>query len=77
MFYKNVSYSEKTFYGVKFLPGEVAEVPGYINDRQMIVVPKPAKKQTSASSEIAAVTPKKDDKKDSKKSGQDKESTSK
>jgi len=69
MFYKNISYSEKTFYGVKFKPGEVAEVPGYINDKQMIVVPnKPSKKQTTASDNAPAVTSKKDDKKDDKKS---------
>lgn len=64
MFYKNVSYSDKTFYGVTFKPGEVAEVPGYINDKQMIVAPKPSKKQTTAS-DAPAVT-KKDDKKDNK-----------
>ncbi len=64
MFYKNLSYSDKTFYGVTFKPGEVAEVPGYINDKQMIVVPKPSKKQTTAS-DAPAVT-KKEDKKDNK-----------
>ena len=68
MFYKNISYSEKTFYGVTFQPGEVAEVPGYVNDLQMIVVPKPSKKQTTASDNAPAVTSKKDDKKDDKKS---------
>lgn len=73
MFYKNISYSDKTFYGVTFKPGEVAEVPGYINDRQMIVVPKPSKKQTTAS-DAPAVT-KKEDKKDTK-SNQNSESVS-
>jgi hypothetical protein len=34
--YKNVSYSAKTFYGVKFEPGEIHPVPGYINDPSMI-----------------------------------------
>ena len=29
--YKNISYSAKTFYGVKFEPGEIKEVPGYVN----------------------------------------------
>lgn len=36
--YKNISYSEKTFYGVKFLPGEAKSVPGYINSAGMVRV---------------------------------------
>lgn len=31
MIYKNLSRATKTFYGVTFKPGEVHEVPGYIN----------------------------------------------
>lgn len=34
--YKNISYSAKTFYGVKFAPGEMKSVPGYINDSGMV-----------------------------------------
>ena len=34
--YKNISVSAKTFYGVKFEPGDVKEVPGYINSPSMI-----------------------------------------
>jgi len=34
--YKNISYSAKTFYGVKFGSGEIKQVPGYINDPSMI-----------------------------------------
>lgn len=34
--YKNISFSAKTFYGVKFEPGEVKPVPGYINDSGMV-----------------------------------------
>ena len=34
--YKNISYSAKTFYGVKFAPGEMKSVPGYINDKGMV-----------------------------------------
>jgi len=37
MIYKNISACKKTFYGVVFNPGDIKEVPGYINDRQMIV----------------------------------------
>ena len=36
--YKNISFSEKTFYGVKFAPGEMKEVPGYINSNGMVRV---------------------------------------
>lgn len=38
MYYKNVSFSEKTFYGVTFKPGDIKEVPNYINNRFMIPV---------------------------------------
>jgi len=36
--YKNISFSAKTFYGVKFEPGEIKEVPGFINCQGMIRV---------------------------------------
>lgn len=36
--YKNTSLSVKTFYGVTFKPGDVNEVPGFINDPSMIRV---------------------------------------
>lgn len=44
MFYKNVSYSDKTFYGITFKPGETKEVGNYINDRFMILADAPVKK---------------------------------
>ena len=34
--YKNISFSAKTFYGVKFNPGDVKSVPGYINNKGMV-----------------------------------------
>lgn len=34
--YKNISSSAKTFYGVKFEPGDVKSVPGYINNQGMV-----------------------------------------
>lgn len=34
--YKNISFSAKTFYGVKFNPGDVKSVPGYINSSGMV-----------------------------------------
>lgn len=40
MYYKNVSYSEKTFYGVTFQPGETKEVDQYINNKFMVLVDK-------------------------------------
>lgn len=36
--YKNISFSAKTFYGVRFEPGEIKGVPGYINSRGMVRV---------------------------------------
>ena len=41
--YKNISFTAKTFYGVKFAPGEIKEVPGYVNCSGMVRVidPKP------------------------------------
>ena len=37
--YKNISFSAKTFYGVKFEPGDIKAVPGYINCQGMVRVP--------------------------------------
>lgn len=36
LIYKNNSYSTKTFYGVVFKPGDIKEVPGYINCTKFI-----------------------------------------
>lgn len=36
--YRNTSCATKTFYGVKFLPGEVKAVNGYINDAKFVQV---------------------------------------
>jgi len=36
--YKNISFSAKTFYGVKFEPGEIKSVPGFINSSCMVRV---------------------------------------
>lgn len=33
--YKNIGQSTKTFYGVTFKPGDIKEVPGYINGQGM------------------------------------------
>lgn len=38
MIYKNISSSVKTFHGVTFKPGEIKEVPGYINSKYFIRV---------------------------------------
>ena len=36
--YKNISYSAKTFYGIRFEPGEIKAVPQYINNPFMVRV---------------------------------------
>ena len=41
MFYKNNSVVTKTFYGVTFKPGEIKEVPGYINYKHFEIVAAP------------------------------------
>lgn len=50
--YKNNSNTTKTFYGVKFLPGEIKSVPGIINHSKFIrvnsVPVEPLKRTTSA-----------------------------
>ena len=60
--YKNISFSAKTFYGVKFEPGEIKEVPGYINDPRMIrifdISKKVVKKPEPVESVDAIETPK-------------------
>lgn len=65
MIYKNISSCTKTFYGVSFKPGEVKDVPGFVNDKYMIVessLPTPQEvkeikpsKQTSAKSKAPKV----------------------
>lgn len=53
--YRNISFSAKTFYGVRFEPGEVKSVPGYINSASMLrifddkTVSTPVKSQISDS----------------------------
>lgn len=38
MYYRNCSNISRTFFGVKFLPGEVKFVPGYINSNSFVRV---------------------------------------
>lgn len=38
MLYKNNALTAKTFYGVTFKPGDVKDVPGYINDVHFVRV---------------------------------------
>lgn len=40
MLYRNLSQSVKTFYGVKFYPGDTKDVPGYIHHPKFIRVSK-------------------------------------
>lgn len=48
MVYKNISNSKKQFYGVTFKPGDVKEVPGYVNDIHMIASTLPPVVKTDA-----------------------------
>ena len=54
MIYKNTSIIQKTFHGITFQPGEIKEVPGYINDKSFVRVSKmpkePPKRNDSAKS---------------------------
>lgn len=59
MFYKNISNSVKTFYGVEFKPGEIKQVPGYINSIWMIVADATELKPTATSANPSLVKPKK------------------
>lgn len=60
MLYKNTSYTEKTFYGVKFKPGETKEVDGIINSKCMILADEPAK-ETKVQQKPSSEKPKKED----------------
>ena len=60
MFYKNTSYSVKTFYGVTFRPNETKEVPGYINDKYMIVADAPVTISTKSQQKPSPEKPKKE-----------------
>ena len=55
--YKNTSLSVKTFYGVTFKPGEVNDVPGFINDPSMIRVKEKPKASPSKSASVKAPEP--------------------
>ena len=60
MFYKNISIATKTFYGVTFKPGDIKDVPGYINDKGFErcdppkAAPKSAAKPSAAASKPAS-----------------------
>ncbi len=61
MIYKNLSRATKTFYGVTFKPGEVHEVPGYINCAKFVRCSSsklPAKSAEASVSATETVAPK-------------------
>lgn len=60
MFYKNTSYSEKTFYGVTFKPGETKEVDGYINNKWMILKDGPTTATVNVQQKPSPAKPKKE-----------------
>ena len=43
IYYKNLSFSAKTFYGIRFEPGDTKAVPGYINCNGMVRIFEPPK----------------------------------
>ena len=45
MYYKNLSNTIKTFYGVTFNPGDIKEVSGYINHPKFFITDKPIHKE--------------------------------
>ena len=53
MFYKNISYSVKTFHGVIFNPNEIKEVKQAINSKFMILVDPPKIKKVEIEAERA------------------------
>lgn len=74
MLYKNTSIIQKTFHGVTFKPGEIKDVPGYINNRGFVRVsempqepPKSVepKKQTASKQESSKQESKNDKKEES------------
>ena len=57
MLYKNVSNTTKTFHGVTIKPGEIKDVPGYINNRGFIQVnemPKEPPKRVEQKKPVAS-----------------------
>lgn len=66
MYYKNISSSVKTFYGVTFNPGEIREVNNYINHKMMIEVDEPIKSREVIQQKPSCEKPKKDPKEEQK-----------
>ena len=53
MRYTNTSLATKTFYGVKFKPGETHDVPGCINDSKWIrILESPKSSGTAKKSDL-------------------------
>ena len=53
MFYKNISYSVKTFHGLIFKPNEIREVNKPINSKFMILVEPPKEDTKKLDAEMA------------------------
>jgi len=53
MFYKNISYSVKTFHGLTFKPNEIREVNKPINNKFMILVEPPKEDTKKLDAEMA------------------------
>lgn len=78
MFYKNTSYTVKTFYGVTFKPNDIKEVPGFINNKYMVPVDKPDTiESTKSQQKPSSEKPKKESAKDEGKAAEPKPDESK
>ena len=73
MFYKNISYSEKTYYGVTFKPGETKEVKDFINHKLMIRVDDPVINSSDKQQKPSPEQPKKETQKEQPKKEQPKQ----
>ena len=52
MKYINNGRTARTFYDVEFQPGEIKDVPGYINDKKFFMIPE----ITEQAAEVAEIT---------------------
>lgn len=55
--YQNLSRVTKSFYGVKFEPGSIHDVPGYINDKRFRRLREDEAKQITAAKPVAKSKP--------------------
>lgn len=57
MKYQSLSLVTKSFYGVKFEPGSIHDVPGYINDKRFRRLSEEEAKQLTAPKQVTKSKP--------------------